>query len=178
VEAPDLLISAEWPTAIAAHVNEERETEFALVQEFVRAVRDLRRRYNIGLSTPISATIRAGGVVRDRLTAYEGLIRNLVNIDSMEIGPSLARPPQSATTVVGESEIYLEGLVDPEKERAKLSKQKMKLEKDITGLEKKLANSSFREKAPPAVVEKEETRLAEAKAELELVSNSIRELDR
>jgi valyl-tRNA synthetase len=121
--------------------------------------------------------VRAGGVVAERIRAYEGLITHLVNIESLSIGPDLQRPPQAATTVVSESEIYIEGLVDPEKERAKLGKQRAKLEKNIAGLEKKLANPNFREKAPAAVVEKEEARLAESRTELELVDRSLRELD-
>jgi valyl-tRNA synthetase len=177
VTVSELLISAEWPIPHTEHVDEEREVEIALVQEFVRAVRDLRRRYNIGLSQPITARVRAGGQIAQRLAAYKTLIANLVNIESFEVSPDIEKPPLSATAVLGESEIYLLGLVDPEKERAKLGKQRDKLLKDVEKLEKKLANTNFTEKAPAAVVEKERSRLEEARGELQIVERSLAELE-
>jgi valyl-tRNA synthetase len=129
------------------------------------------------LSQPITARVRAGGQIAQRLAAYKTLIANLVNIESFEVSPDIEKPPLSATAVLGESEIYLLGLVDPEKERAKLGKQRDKLLKDVEKLEKKLANTNFTEKAPAAVVEKERSRLEEARGELQIVERSLAELE-
>ena len=50
-------------------------------------------------------------------------------------------------------------LVDPEKERARLQKEKEKTEEDIRRIEAKLANEGFVSKAPTAVVNAEREKL-------------------
>ena len=105
------------------------------------------------------------------------MISNLVNIESFEVGEETVKPQAAATTVVGESEVYLEGLLDPEKEREKLGKQRQKLEGGISGIEKKLANPGFAEKAPAAVVESERARLQQLRQELEIIDRSLEELE-
>ena len=177
IEVDEMLISAGWPSPDPEHENPGREAEFALVQEFVRAVRDLRARYNIPFSKPISAKVKARGLAAERLRSYDGMISNLVNIESFEVGEETVKPQAAATTVVGESEVYLEGLLDPEKEREKLGKQRQKLEGGISGIEKKLANPGFAEKAPAAVVESERARLQQLRQELEIIDRSLEELE-
>jgi len=63
--------------------------------------------------------------------------------------------------VVAGVELYLPlaGLVDRDEERARLEKELAEAQGQIERLEK-LLNSSFAEKAPPAVVEKERQKLA------------------
>jgi valyl-tRNA synthetase len=53
------------------------------------------------------------------------------------------------------SKAFLLGVVDLEKEKAKLQKQAEKLRGQIGGIEKKLGNEGFVAKAPPQVIEKE-----------------------
>jgi valyl-tRNA synthetase len=176
IEVEKLLISGAWPETDSQFIHPDRETEFELVQDFVRAVRDVRARFNIGLSKPISATVKATGETLDRLNIYRRLISHLVNIESLEIGPDVVRPQLSTTSVVGDTELYLEGLLDPEKEREKLGKQREKLANGVAQTQKKLANERFIENAPAAVVEKEKARLEELTLELELVERSLSDL--
>ena len=64
--------------------------------------------------------------------------------------------------VVGGVEIYLplKGLIDVEKETARLTKEMDKLGKEIKKLNGKLRNEGFLKKAPAQVVEGERTKLA------------------
>jgi valyl-tRNA synthetase len=64
--------------------------------------------------------------------------------------------------VIGDmTEVYvpLEGLIDVDQERARLSKELGKQEKYVTGLKKKLSNEQFLSKAPPEVVDAEREKL-------------------
>jgi valyl-tRNA synthetase len=66
--------------------------------------------------------------------------------------------------------VPLTGLVDPEKERERLSRELKKVEKDLATAEKKLSNENFVKRAPAEVVEQERARVDEfgaAKARLE-----------
>ena len=51
------------------------------------------------------------------------------------------------------------GLIDTEAELARLAKETEKLEKDLKRLQGKLGNSSFIDKAPAEVVEKERDKM-------------------
>jgi valyl-tRNA synthetase len=62
-------------------------------------------------------------------------------------------------------------------ERARLSKQLAEAETQTERIETKLANVAFREKAPAAVVAKEEERLAAARARLEGLGQRLAELE-
>jgi hypothetical protein len=70
------------------------------------------------------------------------------------------KPRQAITLVVGSTEVYLplEGLVDLAAERARLARELAEHERLIQKSEA-LLGSGFAEKAPPAVVEKERTKL-------------------
>jgi predicted NBD/HSP70 family sugar kinase len=65
----------------------------------------------------------------------------------------------AATAIVRDMEVHIEGVVDPEKERAKLQKQKEQLLQKIAASEKKLTNEGFLAKAGEAVVAKERAQL-------------------
>ena len=65
------------------------------------------------------------------------------------------------TAVVNGVEIYLPlaGLIDVEKETARLNKELATLDKEISRLDKKLSNAGFIAKAPADIVEKEKEKL-------------------
>ena len=65
------------------------------------------------------------------------------------------------TGVVNGVEIYLplKGLIDVEKETARLNKELATLDKEISRLEKKLGNQGFLAKAPAEVVAGEQEKL-------------------
>ena len=69
--------------------------------------------------------------------------------------------------------IFLQGLVDKEKEKEKLLKEKEFLEKEIVLFEKKLSNENFLNKAPREVVNKEKEKLKLKKEKLEKINVSL-----
>jgi hypothetical protein len=79
-----------------------------------------------------------------------------------------ADAPESAIALVGEMKILIPmaGLIDKDAELARLDKEIGKLRADIERIDKKLANPSFVDKAPAAVVQKERDRLNDQGAAL------------
>ena len=65
------------------------------------------------------------------------------------------------TAVVNGVEIYLPlaGLIDVEKETARLNKELATLDKEVSRLDKKLSNAGFIAKAPADIVEKEKEKI-------------------
>ncbi len=160
----EALIIAKYPQPREEEGWEAQKTaDFALVQEVVRAIRNLRTEKRVPPSRKIPALIAAGErtpVLKDQLEA----VAFLAGIDprDFEITPELSERPSNAAaiTVLG-IEIYLplEGLVDAEAEQARLQKELDEAESQIARLVN-LLESPFAERAPAAVVERERQKLA------------------
>jgi valyl-tRNA synthetase len=85
----------------------------------------------------------------------ESHIKRLARLEELQVVEELEIRKGSARAVVGASEIAipLEGLVDFEKERARLEKELGKLINEREGLEKRLSNQDFISRAAADVVE-------------------------
>jgi valyl-tRNA synthetase len=105
------------------------------------------------------------------LQNYGAYVELLANCELEIATPGQAKPKQALTTVVQGTEIYLPlaGLVDLDKELARLEKEEKTIIGVLERVQKKLANEQFLAKAPTAVVEKER----EKEAELERTKETI-----
>ena len=108
----------------------------------------------------------------------EAIWEKLPHGDEANALMAAAWPAQSAATLVSGCEVYcaLSGLVDFEAERARLSKELDKLEKEAAKLDKKLSNPGYLAKAKPEIVEKDRAKHAEAAAKADLVRTQLSEL--
>jgi valyl-tRNA synthetase len=161
---PEALIVAPWPEPRPEEGWEAgKVADFALVQEIVRAIRNLRAEKKIGPAKHIPS-ILIGGAKKELLEEQAAVIAALAGLDQSQftIHKSLVTKPEDAVTlVVGPVEVYvpLSGMVDVDEERTRLEKELSSLQVQIVRLEKLLA-SDFANKAPAAVVQKERERLA------------------
>ena len=92
------------------------------------------------------------------------------------------RRTESAATVVVEGVtifVQLEGIIDFQKETARLEKEIRKIAGELVGVEKKLANPGFLGKAPADVVQKvkdKQQALSEKRDKLQANLEKIREM--
>jgi valyl-tRNA synthetase len=117
--------------------------------------------------------IRAAESTAATLRAGMDLLITMASLESVDIAPDVQRSPDAATAVVGQVEIYIPGVIDVAKERARLLKQREQLLARLDGSQRKLANANFLQKATPEVVQKERHRVAECEAELENVEATL-----
>jgi len=166
----EALIVARWPEP---HPEEgweaQKVADFSLVMDVVRAVRNLRAEKKVTPGKRLPATIVAGpsegsgdrfGILMSQLRA----IAALASLDpyALRLEEGMDEKPQNQVSmVVSGVEIYLpvSELVDVEVERGRLQKELGEIEAQMTRLEG-LLSSSFAQKAPPAVVDKERQKLA------------------
>jgi valyl-tRNA synthetase len=83
---------------------------------------------------------------------------------------------EAPVSIVGECRLMLKVEIDVGAERARLAKEKSRLESEIGKAETKLANPNFTGKAPPPVVAQEVERLARHRATLEQVEQQLTRL--
>ncbi|KUK93881.1 MAG: Valine--tRNA ligase, partial [Anaerolineaceae bacterium 46_22] len=147
----DALIIAQWPERMAFEGWEDQAVEdFSLVQEMVRAIRNIRAEYKVQQGHKISCTISAGGKF-EMIQAQRQSFVSLAGIDpdNLKIIVEPLAPSDEAISLVitpVEISLPLAGLVDVEAERERLEKELEEAEGQIKRLEKLLA-SPFAEKA-------------------------------
>jgi valyl-tRNA synthetase len=168
-----LLIQAAWPQPNAAWHDMAIETRMAFLQEVTRAIRDLRSKYTIAPHARVQARIRATDEAADTLRTLTDLLVTMAALESVDIAPHLQRSPDAATAVVGQVEVYIPGVIDITRERARLTRQREQLLDRIAGSQRKLANADFLSKASPDIVQKERDRLAECETQLENVETNL-----
>jgi valyl-tRNA synthetase len=75
--------------------------------------------------------------------------------------------------VLGVTEIYLLGAIDPEKEQQRLLKEQKQLTQIISALKHRLENKDFVNKAPANVVSVEKEKLEKYQFELEQINKTL-----
>lgn len=173
----ELLLKAPWPAPNPRWEDESVEADFSVAVGVVRGIRDLRQHHGISPSLKVRAFIRAVGSEADVLERLNPLVLHMAGLESLEVGAGVARPATAVVQVVGGMEIYVPGLIDPAKERARLEAQRVKLIEDARQAETKLTNEGFVARAPAEVVAKERLKLAELKAQIEAVESNLAALD-
>jgi len=165
-------LAADFPTAlIVAKFPEPREVEgweadkiadFELIQEIVRAIRNLRAEKNVAPNKKLAASFSAAAKA-DLLKDQSQVIAALAGLDHSQLTiyqllPT--KPADSIALIIGSVEIYipLAGMVDLAEDKTRLEKELKEAESHIERLEK-LLSSDFAEKAPAKVVEKEREKL-------------------
>jgi valyl-tRNA synthetase len=175
---PDALIVAKFPEPRQSEGWEaDKTTDFELIQEIVRSIRNLRAEKGVAPSRKIAATISAGNKL-DLLESQKPVIASLAGLDPLQttIYQLLEeKPADSAVLVVGAMEIYIPmaGMVDLVEERSRLEKELKEAESHIERLEK-LLGSDFASKAPAPVVQKERDKLAAYKETAEKIKAQLK----
>jgi len=157
------------------------EREFASIQETIRSVRNLRAEAKLQPAQKLKIQLFAANDEAHRvLESGRDYIVQLANLSEISIEKfDAARPQNALSSSLPEVEIWLplEGLVDKERETARLQKELETLQKDLGIVEKKLNNPQFVSKAAPAVVEKEIARRVEIQAAIEKLSTRLRDMN-
>ena len=170
----DLIISP-WLKGDPSMEDNNADTTMDLLKEIVTAVRTIRSRMNVPPGKKADLVIRNVNGHRSKIESFDEIIKTLGRIEAITMGQNLEKPEQSAMAVVQKMELFvpLKGLIDLDKENARLSKRLNELEGHLQGIEKKLSNDNFVTRAPENVVEHEKKKMQDMTAEYELVKANL-----
>jgi valyl-tRNA synthetase len=150
--------------------NPALESQYALVQSAISAIRTIRSEKNLAPSRAIEAiVVSASADDRKRLEEQRGSIVSLARLAKLDIVATReGSPEQSATKVIDKLEVIVPmgDLIDYAKEAESLRRAIAKAEQERDKLITKLANESFVARAPAEVVAKERARTDELAAML------------
>jgi valyl-tRNA synthetase len=177
----DALINAPWPESRQKEGWEDGcVADFNLVQETIRSIRNIRAEKNVKPGKRIPGMLSAGGKT-ELFNQQRSVISALAQLDSERFVISTRLPPKQENQVgiaIGAVEIYLplEGLVDTAAERERITKALSEAEGQVARLEK-LLSSSFAERAPTEIVQKEKEKLAGFLETVDKLKNQLEELE-
>ncbi|WP_193548463.1 valine--tRNA ligase [Azospirillum palustre] len=154
------LISAEWPEFAADSVDPASRDEMDWVVRLITSVRSMRSEMNVPPAAQIELKLKDPNAVSlKRLDTHRDLILRMARLSSVE--PLHGDVPKSSVqAVLDETTLVLplEGIVDLDKEKARLSKEIDKLAGEIKKIDAKLSNEQFVAKAPEEVIEEQRDR--------------------
>ncbi|NUB15803.1 valine--tRNA ligase [Azospirillum brasilense] len=154
------LISAHWPEHGAELIDPAARDEMDWVVRAISSVRSMRSEMNVPPAAQIELKLKdAGPESLKRLDTHRDLILRMGRLASVE--PLSGPVPKSAVqAVLDEATLILplEGIVDLDKERARLTKEIEKLSGEIKKIDAKLSNEQFVAKAPEEVIEEQRDR--------------------
>ena len=169
------IMISEWPKYAAPAEFREREEQFEMIMDVIKAVRVLRAEKNVPPSKSLDLTIETAK--SDVFDAGITFIKRLAKANTVEITTE-ADIPDAVQGVTNDARVLIpySELVDREKEIEKLSRELADLDKNLKGLEGRLNNPQFLSKAPEAVVQGERDKHAKLSARKQLVLDSLAKL--
>ena len=156
-------------------ISKARVLATALYETANRA-RNLKAEYNLATNKNVRFVLKPATLPVEADTAARLALLAGAAETACETDYTAPKGTPSALTPLGELFMPLEGLVDVENERNRISKELDKISKEIAKSQAKLGNESFVQRAPAAVVEQEQARLREweaKKAQLEVMLASL-----
>jgi valyl-tRNA synthetase len=171
-----------YPVADLSLVDAAATAEIDWVKSVIAGVRKIRSGMSIDPRKPLPVLMQNGSSAdKDRLENNRHYLENIGRIESITWLDAGEQAPESATALVGEMKLLipLSGLIDKDAEIARLAKELENRSKELLRCEQKLANAGFLDKAPAAVVAKEQSRagsLKQAISDLEEQKRKIQSL--
>ncbi|WP_392564103.1 valine--tRNA ligase [Orbus wheelerorum] len=155
----DTIMLQKMPTYDAKWHDEQAVNDLNWIKQVVIAVRNIRAEMNIAPSKALTLLIRDASAIThrrisDNVTFIESLARlsEIIMLDDGEKGPI------SVTKLVEGAELLIPmaGLINKDDELARLRKEIERMDNEINRITTKLSNPGFVDKAPEAVVAKEQ----------------------
>ena len=176
-EGPSVMVS-KWPEYKDELHFAAEEAQMESLMDAVRAIRNRRAEMNVPPSKKAKVLILTEK--KDTFSAGAGFFPKLAYASEIELIDAVpADAAKMASVVTGDAQIYMPmgDLIDFEAERARLGKEKSKVEADIDFVMKKLNNPKFVDKAPEKVVAAEREKAEKLREHLAKLEESIAALN-
>jgi valyl-tRNA synthetase len=177
----DTIMLEPYPQADTSLIDQSSIDNLEWVKAFIIGIRQIRSEMDIKPSLRLNILIQ-DWTEQDKkhFDKNKSFIDALAKLESSQWLDEGSQAPESATALVGEMKILipLAGLIDKDAETARLNKEIEKTRKNLQGLEGRLNNPNFTDKAPENVVaqvrkqhEEQSTALKQLETQLEKILN-------
>ena len=168
---------APYPQAQEANIDEAAEAEVARLKALVDACRNLRGEMGVSPAQRLPLYVLGDAAF---ITAHAPVLQALAKLSEVKVFDSeadwAAAAQAAPVAVVGDARLALFMEVDKDAERARIGKEIKRLEGELAKASAKLGNQAFVAKAPPAVIEQEQKRVADFGAALDKLRDQLQRL--
>ena len=168
---------APYPQAQDANIDEAAEAEVARLKALVDACRNLRGEMGVSPAQRLPLYVLGDAAF---ITAHAPVLQALAKLSEVKVFDSeadwAAAAQAAPVAVVGDARLALFMEVDKDAERARIGKEIKRLEGELAKASAKLGNQAFVAKAPPAVIEQEQKRVADFGAALDKLRDQLQRL--
>jgi valyl-tRNA synthetase len=161
--AGDSIMLAPYPQVDDGQRHPDSVARIQLLKELVNACRTLRGEMNLSPAQRVPLVIEGDAAAINALAPYIAALGKLSEVSAVPALPEADAP----VALVGDMRMMLVVAIDKDAERARLAKEIARVQGEIKKAEAKLANPSFVDRAPAAVVQQEQARLADFAAMLQ-----------
>jgi valyl-tRNA synthetase len=169
---------AGYPQANDKLVDLAAETEMAILQDLIVAVRNLRAELKVEPKVKVPVEIFANdAAIRTMIEQNRSAVERLGNVEKITfVETSLANRAGARSTARFDVHVIYERKIDVAAECERLKKELDKIEKEFANNQKQLGNEQFLAKAPAKVVEGLRTRAAELTVLRDKTKSKLEEL--
>jgi len=156
--------------------DKDAENQMAFIFDLISGIRNIRSEMNVQPSMKIKVLANTEDEKEKLLIAEnKSVIANLATLDSIYFCDSDNLPSNAATSVTSNTTCFvsLEGVIDFEKEIKRLEKELEKSTKELMGIQKRLNNDSFLDKAPEEVIDKVKAQHADLQEKQDKISANL-----
>ena len=160
----DTIMRQPYPVSDPDSIDQDAISEISWVKDFIIGVRKIRSGMNIDPRKPLPVLLQNGSA--EDQSRLERNLHYIVSVGRVETATWLEdgdEAPEASTALVDDMKILipLAGLIDKDAEITRLSKEIERKKGELQRCEGKLSNAGFVDKAPAAVVQKEQEKASE-----------------
>jgi valyl-tRNA synthetase len=172
----ELLATAPWPRAEEVSLDPAAESEMESLFEAVRALRLLRAENEVAVKATPAAWVRpATPAIAELLRAEAATVQTLARTAAVTmLGPGEGAPEGTVTAVTAAGEVFLARAADAEPtDWETMLREKEKLVALLDKAERRLADPTFRSRAPAEVVRDSEAKASELKERIRKIDSHL-----
>ncbi|MBO5452700.1 MAG: valine--tRNA ligase [Clostridia bacterium] len=173
----ETIMRSSWPVYSEELNFAEEEANMNMIMDAIKAVRNTRNEMNVPPSRKANIFIKT-----DKKSIFElgnAFFTKLASASNVEYIDSEEGLPENCVSVVSQSAttyIPVGELIDMEKEKERLLKEKARLEGEVKRVESKLNNQGFVAKAPAKLIEEEKQKGVKYQEMLDKVIESLNKI--
>lgn len=166
----DCIIVASYPTPAAFDTGIIDQATFSF--EIITQIRNIRNTKGISPKESIDLIISEAG--RQKASRFTSIVQKLSNVKELTF--SNDKPGNGTSFIVQSIEFFIpmEGKVDAEKEEESIKKELEYTRGFLNSVMKKLNNERFVKGAPPAVIEAEQKKKADAESKIAVLEENLK----
>ena len=169
---------AAYPKADEAQIDTTSETEMAILQDLIAAVRNIRTELKVERKQKLPIEIFADAQVRSWIERDRNAVELLADVEGvLFVENSLAKVAGARSTSRFDVRVVYEHKIDVAAERERLTKEVAKLSGELQRGTAQLSNEAFLAKAPTNVVEGLKKRKSEVEVLVEKAKAALDELE-